>query len=158
MALAAGAAVRVIARATARATLVLMTPNGELSASVNGLEPPLKGEAKSMLSEDHKQAPRVRALLQAVHDERAKTGFAGFGSARIGMEVTMRPVGGLAGDVTNALGGIGDTLQTNRVNVDLTYLGELADAFIYTDDKQIREIRYREEPGPLGYTVRFWLL
>lgn len=130
----------------------------EFTVSVSGFEPPLKGEAKSMLSEGHKQAPRVRALLEAVHREKARTGFTSFGSSRIGMDVTMRPVGGLAGDVTNALGGIGDTLQTNRVNVDLAYLGELADAFIYDDDKQIREVRFRESPGQAGYTVRFWRL
>lgn len=74
------------------------------------------------------------------------------------MDVTMRPVGGLAGDVTNALGGRGDTLQINRLNVNLAYLGELADAFIYDDDKQIREVRFRESPGEAGYTVRFWRL
>jgi hypothetical protein len=63
-----------------------------------------------------------------------------------------------SGDATSSLGGVGDTLQSNRVGVDLAYLSELADAFLYYDDGQIREIRYREEPGALSYTVRLWEL
>lgn len=120
--------------------------------------PPLKGEAKSLLSEGHGQARRVRALLQASHDAKHRDGFQGFGQRLIGMELTVRPQGGVSGDATNTLGGVGDTLQSIRRNIDLTYLGELADAFLYEDDKQIREAHYIEEPGEMGYKVRFWEL
>lgn len=114
-----------------------------------------------MFREDHQQAPCVRALLQAAHLAKQREAFPGFGRSRIGMDVTVRPerpIGPASGDVTNALGGIGDTLQANRVGVDLAYLGELSDAVLYYDDSQIREVRYREEPGEAGYTVRFWVL
>jgi hypothetical protein len=121
-----------------------------------GGEPPLKGEARSMLSPTHPHAPRVRALLEAARDANQRDGFAGFGTRRVGLELVMRPVGGLKGDVTNALGGIGDSLQSRRTNIDLTYLGELANAFLFVDDAQIREVHYREEPGELGYRLRFW--
>jgi len=33
-----------------------------------------------------------------------------------------------------------------------------ADAFLFDDDGQIREGRYHEEPGKLGYRLRFWTL
>jgi hypothetical protein len=32
-------------------------------------------------------------------------------------------------------------------------MGELADAFLFDDDGQIREVRYHEEPGKLGYRL-----
>jgi hypothetical protein len=120
--------------------------------------PPLKGEAKSMLSRGHGQAPRVRALLEAAYAAKQRSRFDGFGAARIGMAVVVRPVGGSTGDATNALGGIGDTLQSRRSNIDLSHLGELADAFLYADDAQLREVSYREEFGETGYTLRFWEL
>jgi len=123
-----------------------------------GQWPPLKGEAKSMLSQGHGQAPRVRALLEAALAAKKRDGFDGFGAARIGMDVLVRPVGGSVGDATNALGGIGDTLQSRRSSIDLTYLGELADAFLYADDAQICEVAYREEHGDRGYRLRFWEL
>jgi hypothetical protein len=53
---------------------------------------------------------------------------------------------------------VGDSLQSRRVNIDLSCLGELADAFLSDDDGQIREVRYHEEPGNLGYGLRFWTL
>ena len=125
---------------------------------VRGEWPPLKGEAKSMLSRGHGQARRVRALLEAAHEAQQRIGFKRFGTARIGMRVVVRPVGGSVGDATNALGGIADTLQARRPNIDLSYLGVLRDAFLYADDAQIREVSYREEPGETGYTLRFWEL
>ena len=33
-----------------------------------------------------------------------------------------------------------------------------ADAFLFADDAQIREVHYREEIGELGYRLQFWLL
>jgi hypothetical protein len=119
--------------------------------------PPLKGEAKSMLSEGHKQGRRVRELLQASHEAKLRDGFDGFGAQRIGMELVVS-LGGCAGDATNALGGIGDTLQSRRANIDITYLGPLADAFLYEDDAQIREVTYREDDTTRGYRLRFWTL
>ena len=131
---------------------------GAIEFEVRGQLPPLKGEAKSMLSEGHGQAPRVRALLEASLGVKRRDEFAGFGSQRIGMDLLVRPVGAAVGDATNALGGVGDSLQSRRVNIDLSYLGELADAFLFDDDGQIREVRYHEEPGKLGYRLCFWTL
>ena len=132
---------------------------------VVGELPPLKGEAKSMLSEGHKQARRVLALLNAAYAAKLRDGFVGFGSRRIGMQLTVRPDGASPrdrlsplGDATNALGGVGDTLQAERSNIDLSYLGELAGAFLYDNDDQIREVIYREQPGARGYTLRLWAL
>jgi hypothetical protein len=119
--------------------------------------PPLKGEAKSMLSERHPQASRVRALLESSHEAKLRDGFQGFGTRRIGMELVVPP-GGCVGDATNALGGIGDTLQSRRSNIDVSYLGPLADAFLYEDDAQIREVVYREDDSTRGYRLRFWTL
>ena len=135
-----------------------MSADTTIEIDVRGQLPPPKGEAKSLLSQGHGQAPRVRALLQADHAAKLRDGFEGFGGARIGMEVVIRPIGAAVGDATNALGGIGDSLQSRRVNIDLSYLGELADAFLYQDDAQIREVVYREEKGELGYRIRFWAL
>lgn len=42
-------------------------------------------------------------------------------------------------------------------NIDLSF-GKLADAFLFEDDAQIREVRYHEESGELGYRLRFWAL
>jgi hypothetical protein len=66
------------------------------------------------------------------------------------MELVVRPVGASLGDATNALGGVADTLQGRRLNLDLSYLGELADAFLFDDDTQICHVIYREEPGQLA--------
>jgi hypothetical protein len=44
------------------------------------------------------------------------------------------------------------------LKIDVSYLGELADAFLYQDDAQIREVVYREEYGELRYRIRFWAL
>ena len=74
------------------------------------------------------------------------------------MDVIVRPGDGVVGEATNALGGRGDTLQARRSNIDLTYLGKLAEAFLYDDDAQIREVRYREEAGEQRYVVRLWTL
>jgi hypothetical protein len=129
-----------------------------IEIEITGALPPLKGEALSMLAQHHKQAPRVRALLEAALAARERDGFTGFGRRRIGMDVTVRSGGAVVGDATNALGGIGDTLQARRSNIDLTYLGKLGDAFLYDDDTQIRNVRYREEPGEQGYVVSLWVL
>jgi hypothetical protein len=125
---------------------------------VAGELPPLKGEAKSLLSVGHGQAVRVHALLLASHTAKQRDGFPGFGARRIGMDVTVRSPSGAVGDATNSLGGIGDTLQQRRRGIDLSHLGELAGEFLYEDDTQIREIYYREETGSAGYTARFWAL
>jgi hypothetical protein len=130
----------------------------ELTIQVQGQLPPLKGEAKSLLSPGHAQAPRVMALLRAAHEAKASAEFAGFGGQRVGMELVVAPVGAAVGDATDALGAVGDTLQARRVNLDLTYLAELADAFLYEDDAQIREVHYREADGELGYSLCFWTL
>lgn len=132
-------------------------PGDTIEFEVRGQLPPLKGEAKSMLSQGHAQ-PRVQALLKAAHEAKQRESFQGFGGRRIGMELVVRPPGAAVGDATNALGGVGDSLQSRRVNIDLSYLVELADASLYQDDTQIREVAHREEAGKSGYRLRFWAL
>ncbi len=118
----------------------------------------MKNEARSILSASHGHAPRVRALLESSQQAKARQGFVGFGTRRVGMEVVVRRGETALGDATNMLGGIADTLQQRRSNIDLAHLGELADAVLFDDDAQIREVRYREETGESGYTVRLWTL
>ncbi len=121
--------------------------------------PPLKNIALSFLNPTHPHADSVRALLEAAHAAKLATSFTGFCSVPLGLEmVVRRSTAPVMWDATNALGGVGDVLQARRTNVDLTALGELADAFLFDDDNQIREVVYREEPGALGYRLRLWTL
>lgn len=53
-----------------------------------------------------------------------------------------------AGDAANIIGGIADVLEdkpnrSHRSSID--HLGDLATVWLYRDDKQIKQITYREE-------------
>ena len=110
-----------------------------------------------MLSPAHPQAARVRALLEAGHKRSfAKGSPDSAPNASAWNSSSARSA--LPWDATNALGGVGDNLQARRTNIDLSYLGRLANTYLFQDDTQIRDVRYREEPGELGYRLGFWTL
>jgi hypothetical protein len=131
----------------------------EVIVSVAGF-PPAKNEALSMFGASHSHAERVRLLLMAAEQAIAGTAFQPL-TGPIGLEVVLHaPAGSDPWDATNYLGGIADVLQDKgRVGIPLVHLGHLAKVALYPNDRQIREIHYRQEEGqPLGYRVRIWAL
>jgi hypothetical protein len=75
----------------------------------------------------------------------------------IALDLVVRGPGRPPSDATNSLGGVGDVLQDKTAgrNLDLTRLGELGTVALYADDRQIRQIRYAEEPARQpSYTIR----
>lgn len=73
--------------------------------------------------------------------------------------MTAKTPDAIPGDATNYLGGVADVLQANRVNADLSHLGDLAQASLYYDDRRIREIRYTVELGDAThYRLHVWVL
>lgn len=122
--------------------------------------PPAKGEALSMLGAKHSHAPRVRTLLEAaraaLEDE-----VTSLGRAPIGLEVVLLcRRDQLRSDATNYLGGIADVLEEKAHQTgQLDYLGELAEAALYANDRQIEEVRYRWDDAPdPSYSVTLWTL
>lgn len=136
---------------------VLGEPIRDISLSVSGY-PPTKSEAKSLLSGDHPQFPRVQALLRAAAEALAE-GAESFGSRSLGLEVVVTGPSEAPADATNSLGGIGDVLQEKKRRGSLTHLGSLADVSLFTDDRQIRQVHYREERAERpAYRLRLWPL
>ena len=127
-----------------------------LAFDVRGL-PPLKNEALPVLAAGHRQASRVRALLEAACMAAQRTGWTPL-TDLVALEVVLRrPPDHHSGDATHFLGAIGDVLQDKRraAGVSLTHLGVLVDVALYVDDRQIRQISYREEHAPEpSYSVR----
>jgi hypothetical protein len=123
-----------------------------LTFRIDGRPPP-KSAAKSVLAQGGKYEDRVIALLEAASKEMRRTNFDGFGSAELRLEVDVYTgPGEPPWDAANYLGGISDVLEKKakrRVaqpgSVD--HLGDLADVGLYDDDRQIKEIVYRELPG-----------
>jgi hypothetical protein len=93
-------------------------------------------------------------LLEAARDEIARTGFDGFGTARVRLEVEVRSGHGEPPwDATNLLGGIADVLDSKAHKQIaqpgmLDHLGDLAGVALYDDDRQIQEVSYRVVEGP----------
>ncbi|HZJ06136.1 MAG TPA: hypothetical protein VFD59_11780 [Nocardioidaceae bacterium] len=127
---------------------------GRITVQVEGY-PPAKNEALSMLGEGHSHARRVRALLSAAQEALAATpDFAPIEHAKIALDVVVRVSGTDPWDATNYLGGIADVLEDkSRRGVRVSHLGELANVWLYRNDRQIRRVTYTEEPGPAGYEV-----
>lgn len=127
-----------------------------LSFDVAGL-PPLGNEALPVLTAGHRQAGRVRALLEAACVAAQRSGWTPL-TDLVSLDVVLRrPPEHHGGDATNFLGGIGDVLQNKRRagGAGLTHLGVLVDVALYVDDRQIRQISYREEPAAApSYSVR----
>lgn len=127
-----------------------------LSFEVSG-PPPVRTEALSMFTAGHRQAARVRTLLEAACDAAQRTGWTAL-TQPVGLEVVLRcPPGHRTSDAANLLGGIGAVLQDKKraVAIGLAHLGVLADVALYVDDRQIQRLSYREEPAEsVSYLVK----
>lgn len=136
-------------------------PHGQQGAltiafDVRGL-PPLKTEALSIFSAGHRQAGRVRALLEAACAAAQRTGWTPL-SGPVALDVVLRrPPDHHRGDATTFLSGIGAVLQSKRLSAgaSLAHLGVLVDVALYLDDRQLRALSYREEHADdPSYAVR----
>ena len=109
--------------------------------------PPLKNEAKSMLSAGHHQHASVRALLEAAAVATQQAAWTPVGTDVALDVVVPSPSPRPPGDATNYLGGIGDVLQdkSSPTNLDLSHLGSLRGVALYVNDPQICRIAYRIE-------------
>ncbi|MBE1491960.1 RusA family crossover junction endodeoxyribonuclease [Plantactinospora soyae] len=127
-----------------------------LSFEVPG-PPPVRTEALSIFAAGHRQATRVRTLLEAACGAAQHTGWTAL-TEPVGLEVVLRcPPGRRTSDAATLLGGIGAVLQDKKraADIGLAHLGVLADVALYVDDRQIQQISYREEPAEeLSYLVR----
>lgn len=107
--------------------------------------PPAKNEALSMLGAGHSHAPRVRLLLEAAARARDEQGFRPIDNGQIAMEVVVSaPAPGAPSDATNYLGGIADVLEDKAARGNLSHIGDLAGIWLYRNDRQIKDIAYRE--------------
>lgn len=93
-------------------------------------------------------------MLEAAKKEIERTGFQGFGSNGVKLEVEVRNgPGEPPWDATNLLGGIADVLDSKAHKKlaqpeSLDHLGELAEVGLYDDDRQIQEVSYRVVDHP----------
>jgi hypothetical protein len=131
-----------------------MSGSDVIEFEVKGL-PPKKSEAKSLFAVDHPKADRVIALLKAARDAMQRDDWK-IVTGRVALELTIYCPGRPGGDATNFLGGVADVLQGKAPsNVDVTHLQDLAVIGLYTDDKLISQILYRELPASeVGYRIR----
>jgi hypothetical protein len=116
-------------------------------------KPPLKGEAISVFNAKHGQAERIRTLLEAARRACQEQGFAPISEGDVALDVITRLP---AGDAANIIGGIADVLENKPIRAhrsSMDHLGVLAAVWLYRDDKQIKQITYREESGECSYTV-----
>jgi hypothetical protein len=135
----------------------MRTPAREILLTVAGL-PPAKNEALSMLGAGHRHGDRIIALLEAAAAVLA-AGAKPFGPERLGLEVTVRGPVDAPSDATNYLGGIADVLESKGHRGALEHLGPLGLVALYPNDRQIREVRYREEAAPeTSYEMRLWAM
>jgi hypothetical protein len=62
-------------------------------------------------------------------------------------------------DATNYLGGVADVLEVKDRRGPLAHLGALLDVAVYANDRQIRQIHYRQvDSSSTHYRVRVWSL
>lgn len=127
-----------------------------LSFEVNG-PPPLQTEALSIFAAGHRQAVRVRALLEAACQAAQETGWTPL-TGPVELAVILRhPPDHRTTEAVTLLGGISTVLQDKRraTRTGLAHLGVLADVALYLDGRQIQQISYREEPAEaVSYQVR----
>jgi hypothetical protein len=134
-------------------------PAGYLTIRVENHFPPAKNTATSMLSASHPDATRVRALLAAAQAAMAThPDFAPISDGRVGLEVVLTPPTDRdSWDATNYLGGIADVLEHKaHRGAAVGHLGNLVDVWLYRNDRQIKQVSYREEvhdPAGDGYRV-----
>lgn len=130
-----------------------MTDLDRISFTVPG-RPPSKAGSPGPLSANSKHRDRTVALLEAAKTEIERTGFQGFGSSSVRLEVEVRSGSGEPPwDATNLLGGIADVLDSKAHKQlaqpgSLDHLGELAEIGLYDDDRQIQEVSYRVVDHP----------
>jgi hypothetical protein len=126
----------------------------QISFAVPGF-PPAKDGATSIFSAGHNHAPRVRLLLEAARQALDEQAFVPVDEGHIALHVVLRaPADQPAWDATNYLGGIGDVLEDKSHRGALDHLAALAATRLYRNDRQIKEITYREtEADEAGYTV-----
>lgn len=127
----------------------------ELWFRVPGL-PPAKDEALSMLGAGHPHSPRVLELLRVARAALQRSGFVPLDSGPVALHVDVHaPLGQHPWDATNYLGGIADVLEEKSRRGTLEHLGELRQLWVYRNDRQIKEITYRQLESPdTFYTVR----
>ncbi|MDW5328072.1 hypothetical protein [Plantactinospora sp. KLBMP9567] len=127
-----------------------------LSFEVSG-PPPVKTEALSIFAAGHRQAARVRTLLQAACAAAQRSGWTAL-TEPVALEIVLRcPPGRRTSDAATLIGGIGAVLQDKKraTDIGLAHLGVLADVALYVDDRQIQRVSYREEPAEeMSYLVR----
>jgi hypothetical protein len=125
----------------------------KISFNVPGL-PPAKDGGTSIFNERHTHLPRVRALLDAARDACATQGFTPVESDRVRLDVVLYTPPELnPGDNANYVGGIADVLEY-KGSREIDHLGDLGRVGLYTNDRQIKEISFRElEAVQIRYTV-----
>jgi hypothetical protein len=126
-----------------------------LSFSVPGL-PPAKNEDLSMLGAGHSHAPRVLELLRAAKEVLQHSGFVPVDGSPVALDVVVHaPPGKDPWDATNYLGGVADVLEEKSRRGTLDHLDELRHVWVYRNDRQIKEVSYRQlEASDVYYTVR----
>lgn len=126
----------------------------DISFDVEGY-PPAKNEALSMLGVGHSHAPRVRLLLEQARAACQEQEFVPIKEGQVALDVVVRAAAHQpTWDATNYLGGIADVLENKSHRGVLAHLGELANVWLYRNDRQIKEVSYREvESSEVGFTV-----
>lgn len=128
--------------------------SGGITFDVPGY-PPAKNEALSMLGAGHSHAPRVRLLLEAAGQACQPQSFVPVDDGPVSLDVVLHcPAGQNPADATNYLGGIADVLEDKSRRGPLEHLAALAAVRLYRNDRQIKQVAYREEESAnIGYTV-----
>ncbi|QFU90192.1 hypothetical protein [Amycolatopsis sp. YIM 10] len=127
-----------------RTCLENTTTANQVSFTVAGL-PPAKSEALSMLGPGHPHTERVRALLRAAEDAVARQEFTPLTDVPVALELVVRTAAGdRVPDATNLLGGVADVLENKDTRSSLSHLGALASVWLYWNDRQIKQVSYRE--------------
>jgi hypothetical protein len=117
--------------------------------------PPAKNEAQSIFGAGHPHVPRVRLLLDTARCALQQEDFTPITKGPVGLDVIVHaPAGQEPWDATNYLGGIADVLEDKSRRGTLDHLGDLTSTWLYRNDRQIKEITYRQTPSAhLSYTV-----
>jgi hypothetical protein len=124
-----------------------------ISFDVQGLPPPKDG-GTSIFNSGHRHLGRVRLLLEAARQACAIQNFRPIESRRVGLEVVLyTPPEQNPADAANYLGGIADVLEDKGLRA-IDHLGDLGSVWLYRNDKQIKEISFREVgAAQVGYRV-----
>jgi hypothetical protein len=70
---------------------------------------------------------------------------------RVGLEIVVSPPRTGGADPTNLLGGVSDVLEDKQHRGQgVEHLGDLAEVWLYGNDRDVRELRYREGLEPEG--------